>query len=234
MKKKKYILLLLFTGLFFSCWHYKDISRDKKNMRIKKNKIITGIPPGTIQLDSNIFCDKTDMKSDDYYEYMWWTARVFSKESKKNKRTLPNDSIIGVNVYDSTRFYLTQSKFREEINPNGWLPVISISYQQALDYSRWRSDRVFEYKLIVNKILKFNPDQDSSSYFSIEKYFNNQYIGYKPDSAISYPEYTILSIEDMKNIKLKSARLTDDSIDFTKHAWRGLRMSCKWEKYNAH
>ena len=58
-------------------------------------------------------------------------------------------------------------------------PVIGVSYEQAIDYAKWRSDRVFEQVLLQKEVIDYNTTQNLDNYFSIEKYYNGEISGWK-------------------------------------------------------
>ncbi|MGB0177715.1 MAG: hypothetical protein ACPF9D_11150, partial [Owenweeksia sp.] len=88
-------------------------------------------------------------------------------------------------------------------------PVVGVSYNQILDYSKWRSDRVMQQYLITSKIIAYHPDTLPNAAFTIERYFSGQYYDYKPDPRVMYyleyalPDsltyYNIVSFADSLN-----------------------------------
>ena len=53
--------------------------------------------------------------------------------------------------------------------------MVGVSWLQASDYCKWRTDRVNEYILIREGILDFNIDQKDDATFNTEAYLNGQY-----------------------------------------------------------
>ena len=87
----------------------------------------------------------------------------------------------------------------------GNFPLVGISQKQANEFSKWRSDRVFEYYLIIHDMLEFG----SSSYsnpFTITGYFDGSftpsYLNDDPekvfirDTSLLYPNYRLPNAED--------------------------------------
>ena len=123
---------------------------------------------------SSFYMDETEISNTDYREYMYWTARVFGETYPEVwKRTLP-DTLV----------------WREELTYNEPLvetylrhpayddyPVVGVSWHQAVDYCKWRTDRVNEAILIEKGVLNVNPDQKNDDNFNTEAYLLGKYEG---------------------------------------------------------
>ncbi len=96
------------------------------------------IPPGTVEVRENFFIDITEITNFNWLEYLNWNQMSYGKESKAYRNTLPDTTVWGENDTLFTKKYLRHPAFRN-------YPVIGVSYQQALAFSQWRSDRVNEY-----------------------------------------------------------------------------------------
>jgi len=172
------------------------------------------IPPGTVKVGINLFYDQAEDDNLSWMEYMYWIKRVFGPASAEYKATLP-DSNVWLEKYpclnllrdqyilhkDTFKFVypFPQIYFHHPAYRN--YPIIGISQKQAETYSKWRSNRVFEYLLIRYGIIKINPTQDSNSYFTIEKYYAGLYKNYKPDSTFRYyPCYRLPTVEEWKEV----------------------------------
>jgi len=178
----KYLLIissLLLLGL-------NGFGQDKKYYKKEIYKGF-GVLPGTTQVDSNLYVDQTEVTNFMWIEYRFWTKRVFGAKSDEYKQILL-DTLLWYN-YDCLKgyseYYLGHPQLRNH-------PVVAMSQEQAKLYANWRSDRVFEFILIKNKILTHNPDQNASNYFSIENYFSGNYNNLKPNMEFNvYPSYTL-------------------------------------------
>lgn len=123
---------------------------------------------------SSFYMDETEISNTDYREYMYWTARVFGETYPEVwKRTLP-DTLV----------------WREELTFNEPLvetylrhpayddyPVVGVNWNQAVDYCKWRTDRVNEAILIKKGVLNVNPDQKDQDNFNTEAYLLGKYQG---------------------------------------------------------
>ena len=150
-------------------------------------------PPGMMAINDHLYVDVTETINFHWEEYLYWMGRTFGKESEAYKACLPNeacwleeDSCLRVN----TEFYLHHQAYRD-------YPVVGITQQQAMDFCKWRSDRVFEYYLIRKGLLEWNVDADSSNYFSVERYFAGKMNNTPPDPRIKlYPRYRLPTYEE--------------------------------------
>lgn len=178
MRKKLPILFCIICTLQFSC----NLTR---TIEIKDET-----PPGTIKIANNIFVDQTEIRNIDYLEYIHWTGRVYGSNSIEYIKTLPDTSSwtkLGNYYHPLTINYLRNPAYRNH-------PVVGVSFAQAIAYSKWRSDRVMEFVLIREGIIKRNPHPVKDSAFTIEKYFSGNYYSIiKPNPDIMlYPDYTLM------------------------------------------
>lgn len=112
---------------------------------ISPNSSNTYTPPGTVEIDAHIFMDETEITNISWQEYMYWTERIHGKTSEKYIATIP-DSNVWNNAYKS--HYLNHPAYR-------YYPVVGISWQQAKNFCKWRSDRVME-QVLLHKAQKPN------------------------------------------------------------------------------
>jgi formylglycine-generating enzyme required for sulfatase activity len=111
-------------------------------------------PPGTIKIKENLFIDTDEVSNSDYREYLAWLRQVFGENSDRYKRALPDVKVC-------PDYYFK--------NPEaGNYPLVGITYEQAISYCKWRTDRVFERDLALKKIVEVDPDQNRDNYFSVD------------------------------------------------------------------
>lgn len=183
-KMKRIIAILILIFLNFYC-----IANNGHNNKDKKT-----IPPGTVQVDTNLFMDYAEITNFSYLEYLYWTERVFGKNSNKYIEAYPDTSVWvkqDTSLKDYSTYYLNHVAYR-------YYPVVGISHSQAINYSKWRSDRVFELHLIKQKIIE-HQIPDSTNYFSIENYFTGNYYNIVPEYSIKYPSYNLPTKEEWLN-----------------------------------
>ena len=172
--------------------------------------------PGTIQLNDTLFCDESETTNFNWLEYMYWLSVAYGEDSPEYQNALPIEGIwseqICLTAYKGE--YWRKRSFAS-------YPIVGITQEQAENYSKWRSDRVFEYYLIKNKYMDFNlPDSvpPGYQYFSIQGYFDGSfeplYLKDDPskpfirDTTLLYPTYRLPSSLD-REIMLDYADSTD-------------------------
>jgi len=156
-------------------------------------------PPGCIEVVDGLFYDQTECANVHWREYMFWTELVFGKFSKEHLATFPDIEIwkkldIELNKTLPSYFQHTKSEFN-------FFPIVGISQEQAEQYSKWRSDRVFEMILVRRGIIKHDTAQTAETYFTIEKFFNKELSNILKGEPIEYiPEYRLPTIEERKKL----------------------------------
>lgn len=167
------------------------------------------VPPGTTKIGNNLYYDLTEIRNVDYLEFLHWTKRIFGENSEEFKSIYPDTSLWGkldTKYSNLDTIYLTHPVFRK-------LSVLGVSNDQAKKFSKWRSDRVMEFILIKNGVLKYKVPEKDEPIFTIEKYFSGNFRNTKPDpNIIYYPEYRLL-----------------DSLENTK---TGFKNYCVYKKWN--
>ncbi|WP_341900526.1 SUMF1/EgtB/PvdO family nonheme iron enzyme [Fluviicola taffensis] len=178
--RKNNLLLFLLSIVIASCGTYK-LRKDVKLENLPA-------PPGTIELSENQYFDKTEATNFHWLEYLYWTKRVYGRDSKEYQQILP-DTTVWTNLdgkySQQVDFYLRDPVYRD-------FPVVGISYRQAVDYCKWRSDRVMEYMLVKFGVFDYKTDVPADSVFTIEKYFKGEYYGIQPNPHFGfYPHYSL-------------------------------------------
>jgi hypothetical protein len=162
------------------------------------NEHIKFCPPGTIEIDSNFFCDQFEICNTDWREYEYWTARVYGKKSVPHLACLP-DTLCWRKEKDTCFFENPESYYRHP-GLNYW-PVVGISQEQALAYSKWRADRVLEVILINNKFISQDTAPTPESHFTIERYFNGTLTTYLTNERVKYyPKYSLPTLQERDKI----------------------------------
>jgi len=125
-------------------------------------------PPGTNHLLGNLFIDETEISNQTWREYMYWTKRVYGDGSPEFKFTLPDTLVWKNYFYD---FKVKYSKDLTDIESLTYLylrnpqyshfPVVGISYEQAVAFCAWRTNRVNEV-LYIDKHKNVTFPIDSS------------------------------------------------------------------------
>ena len=130
---------------------------------------------------SSFFMDKYEVHNLAWREYLHWNNVVFGKVKPELVKALLPDTTVWRDemAYNEPyeRFYFRHPAY-------SFYPVVGVSWEQASAYCQWRTDRVNEQILILNKYitpLDYKTLRDegmeydsiiSSFVFNTEKYFN--------------------------------------------------------------
>ncbi len=177
---KNLLLSVLTFAIFYSCSSTLEVIVDGKIQQLPK-------PPNTVQVANNLFMDATEISNIDYREYLYWIGKVYGETAQFE--ALP----------DTTTWYLEKDKvkygepyvqtyFRHPAYND--YPVLGLSYEQVVQYSKWRSDRVFE-QLLILKDEDLGAKISYQNYLTIDRYFNNEIADVKPDFTMAYPNYRL-------------------------------------------
>ncbi len=123
-------LTILLTILLFACSTNRPLT-DK----VRKQPKLLVPAPGVLWLKDNIYIDETEVTNLHYLEYCYWT---FKSKPEKFKYLLLDTLKWSTDNYGSfklSNYYLRHPSYRD-------YPVVGISYQQAVDYCKWRTDMV--------------------------------------------------------------------------------------------
>lgn len=174
-------------------------------------------PPGSIQLNDTLFFDRTELTNFSWLEYEFWVKSVFGAGSLEHLAMLPDTTVWDKFITYGEPYnknYLRHAAYRD-------YPVVGVTWQQAIDYSKWRSDRVMEFSLVRAGIIPFEVNQTAHNHFTIERF-------YATDSMsayhyLPYPNYGLPTIEEWR-----LAVAVSDSLEKT-----NLRR-CKQRKLDVH
>lgn len=170
--------------LFAACSSLMTVTVNDKSVEVPR-------PPMTVKIDNNLFMDETEISNINYREYLYWMRTVHGIESTNYLDALPDSTVWRTELSYGEPY--VETYFRHPAY-NAY-PVIGVSYNQAIDYAKWRSDRVFEQILIQQKKFAYTT-QTAENYFSIEKYYNGQLENVTPDYTIPYPQYRLPTKEE--------------------------------------
>ena len=159
----------------------------------------------TQQHVQSFYMDETEVTNVMYMEYLDWLKRVFppTEENYKNiyvgalPDTLVWRSALGYNE-TMTNNYLRHPSYSE-------YPVVGVSWIQATEFSKWRTDRVNEGVLEKEGYLKKDAkvaDVTAESTFSTEAYLESPSKSYGGNEEIVYKgaRNKLAGKEDAKNV----------------------------------
>lgn len=123
---------------------------------------------------SSFYMDETEVSNIAYREYVFWTNRVFGQNNPQVWRSTLPDTLCWREELAANEPYV-ETYFRFPSYDN--YPVVGVSWIQANEYCKWRSDRVNEMMLIEKGILNPNPEQKDGDNFNTQAYLYGQYEG---------------------------------------------------------
>ena len=111
---------------------------------IKKKSFI---PPGTVQINDSLFADETEISNFSWIEYEMWAKGIYGTNSKEHLASLP-DTLVwrDKNSYNEpyVQYYYRHPAYKE-------FPVVGVSYDQAVAYCKWRTERVKAFLTLGKK-----------------------------------------------------------------------------------
>ncbi len=124
---------------------------------------------------SSFYLDEAEVTNQYWLDYLTWLKLVYGDEYPELiNRALPDTLVWREKMEYNEPFvdyYLRHPAYRE-------YPVVGVNWLQASDYSQWRTDRVNEFILVREKLLKWNTAaQTAAEHFTTETYFAGQYQG---------------------------------------------------------
>ncbi len=123
---------------------------------------------------SSFYMDETEIANVGYREYIYWLGRAYGNDYPDVvQRALP-DSTVWRSALAYNEPYV-KNYFRAAAYND--YPVVGVSWYQATDFCKWRTDRVNEFILIKLGAIRPNPEQSGEDVFTMETYMNGQYQG---------------------------------------------------------
>lgn len=119
---------------------------------------------------SSFYMDQFEVTNFNWLEYLYWTRRTYEEFPMIYHNALPDTncwrSPLAYNE-PYVEYYLRHPAYQN-------YPVVGVSWNQANDFCKWRTDRVNEFILIREGVLTWNPDQAGEP-FTTDAYLANQY-----------------------------------------------------------
>jgi Sulfatase-modifying factor enzyme 1 len=220
---KNSIVLCVIFILFLSC--------NTPAITIKNGQVVSfkRLVPNGIFINDTLMCDEGELTVLDYREYMFWIGRTYGLNSYTYKNTLP-DTMVGYNFFkkykaegDSTTYDvvgISETYFNTPVYND--FPIVGITYEQAVNYSNWRSDMVLQMMLFNSQLIKLHPEGDSLSCFTASRYLSGEYYNYKPPKNLMIPKFRLPTIEEWE-LCAQHGNSTDWGVDSTSKAFRKYR-----------
>ena len=122
---------------------------------------------------SSFYMDATEVTNAYYREYLYWLERIHGADNPELvARATPDENSwrkkLGYNE-NYVKYYFRHPSYQD-------YPVVGVSWLQANDYCKWRTDRVNEQILVREGLMAHAPDaQSAASYFTTDGYFNGKF-----------------------------------------------------------
>ncbi len=120
----------------------------------------------------SFYMDQTEVTNLDYLEYLFWLNRVYGE----------NYHLVYTKALPDTMVWRTKLAYNEPLVENYLrnpafknYPVVGVSWVQATEYAKWRTDRVNEIRLVKEKVISMNLEQKDANHFNTEAYLAGQY-----------------------------------------------------------
>ncbi|MBN2729475.1 MAG: SUMF1/EgtB/PvdO family nonheme iron enzyme [Bacteroidales bacterium] len=123
---------------------------------------------------SSFYMDMAEVSNVDYREYIYWLQRVFGIDYPEVVRQALPDTLVWRSRLGYNEPYV-EYYFRHPAY--AFYPVVGVNWVKANRYAEWRTDRVNEYILIREGILKIDPNQMNEENFNTEAYLAGQFEG---------------------------------------------------------
>lgn len=120
---------------------------------------------------SSFYMDQTEVTNFHWLEYLYWIHRAYETYPMVYKNALPDTLSWRSPLAFNEKFvdyYLRHPAYRD-------YPVVGVSWLQANDYCKWRTDRVNEYILVREGVLGWDVDQADDQTFNTDAYLAGQY-----------------------------------------------------------
>lgn len=180
------LLVLVVTSFILSC----SIKLNNHRIYISEEKFRGQYIPGVIKTGRNSYLDATEITVANWQEYLFWQREAYGDDSEEFKMASIDTSF----SFEYHNEDLRDIYFK---HPEYWdYPLIGFSHQQALEYSKWRSNVVF-LKMLLNSGILENTNQNSGPFpFTIDSFYLND--KYKEYHHLPYPHYYLPSADDYK------------------------------------
>ncbi len=182
----RYLYFLITLTIFFSC------AGTNVQKNYKKSSSIENLP-GVISINDSLTIDRNEISNIAWKEYMHHNLVTYGEFSDQYQSTLLKKDIYvpikGIDGEDSIALRLYIDRYDMH-------PVVGVSLDQAKDYARWRSERVFEMMLVSSRMKKLEHANETKKMYSLDDYLKSPIATQYRDLVTHYPEYYIPTTEE--------------------------------------
>ena len=120
---------------------------------------------------SSFYMDQTEVTNFQWLEYLYWISRAYEQYPMVYRNALPDTlcwrSPLAMNE-KYVEYYLRHPAYRD-------YPVVGVSWLQASDFCKWRTDRVNEYILVREGVLGWDVNAADAETFNTDSYLVGQF-----------------------------------------------------------
>jgi len=109
-------------------------------------------PPGTVRINDTLYADETEVSNFSWTEYELWVFTKYGKNSKEYKAVLPDTLVWKRDLsYNEpyVKYYYRHPAYRD-------YPLVGVSYEQAVEFCKWRTERVKDFLSKAKKYDQMN------------------------------------------------------------------------------
>ncbi len=128
---------------------------------------------------ASFYMDETEVSNQDYREYIHWLNRVYPGDREKINANLPDTSLWRSELAYNEPY--VNNYFRHPAYSD--YPVVGVTWEQAEEYCKWRTDRVNEQLLVDYGILQHDNAQTGQEVFTTDTYLAGMYEGATGEEA---------------------------------------------------
>lgn len=151
--------------------------------------------PYFIYIDSNLYMAKTEVTNYKWLEYVYWMVENYPDKRVEFKMDTPN-WFYQFKTNDYSNFYNNHPHYLN-------YPVANITFEQAKQFSKWQSDRIYESILLAEGFLDISSSEELSTPFTIEGFLNGEFQNLIPDST--FPPILVFDLPTLEHYKLALA-----------------------------
>ncbi len=126
---------------------------------------------------ASFYMDQSEVRNIDYREYTYWLERVYGEVYPEYVASSSPDKFVWREELSYNEPYV-QTYFEHPAYND--YPVVGVSWEQANEYCKWRTDRVNEKLLVEKGYLELDLNQAGEEHFNTESYLVGQYEGIVP------------------------------------------------------
>ena len=154
---------------------------------------------------SSFFIDETEVANVHYREYLYWLENTFANDTNILKKTLP-DTLVWREELAYNEPYV---EYYFRYPSYNYYPVVGVTWQQAHDFSIWRTDRVNELNLIKKGYLKKDAIKKELKGAGAEGSFNTETYLMNPDLITNKSKPKKSALKDINNKPRSNVKIED-------------------------